>query len=350
MKIPPLDGSSELWTEWLGACLAGRVGRHDLGLSRDEELHEGIIRLYREMPVEHRYKLESAISILLGSIPQLESNADQFFWLLQAIAVIKPVQAHATLRRLLAEGVVGTYEFAGRSLQTTLLVVTAKYPVDDWLTDVLWKEARDTHDFARLIICFRCLSYRMDNTCFGMLDILVRHLDSEAAAAQLSRQLLGVIDRLRCRGLREWYLAHIDRLSEYSTEIQERLNKLLHDVLIRVNSKDDNALLLLSELTMRRTGSLDPERLVEIAEMEGRLGSTVPETLRRFQDWSFKTHGTPLWEVQRVDPCQYKGGVDYLIADRKGYKAKALVSSSQWPIIKLLGNSLPADTLPKRYA
>jgi hypothetical protein len=334
-----LDRSVEEWTEWLQSSLDGEISAQELQLARDEELHEALIGAYLDSNPPNQRRFEKALVRILGSVPLAPGKAEIFFRLFQVVAVVKPIGGDVLLKKFLADGVVGNYEYDGRPLRNTLLSVAAQYPVDEWLTEFLWKTVKASDDFLTLLVCYRCLSFRMDDAHLDVLLKLIPQLGYQAAISRLARQLFADIGRNHCIGLRRWYIEHDEWIACQSELVRDGFLTALFEVLKKVEEIDDHARLLLAEVTLAKRLPLSPEHLLAIAGMDRRVMPEIKETLTRLQCQWHKLTGDYLWFVRKLNGRQFR--TPYYLTDRE----ETFIVPLTQEMVPILGNTVPADAL-----
>src|ERR1700733_12668654 len=197
------------WSIWIERALLGQFER--MGVQRDEEIYETIVRIFKSVPLTQRSAFSGALAEAIECSPILPSYAERFFNLLQIAQVTKPKSKHA-IRKLLVDGV-GKFEFeqAGRArrLQGTLLSAAGKYEVDEWLRDYIWRSMEEYRDFEYGLLCMRVLSWRPgDDSWFKFHSRLIPRFEDETDVSQYAMELFPIARRTGFRLLVDWYLKY----------------------------------------------------------------------------------------------------------------------------------------------
>lgn len=293
-EFESFDQSS--WSEWIDRALAGRLNPADR--LRNEEIHETILRVFKSLAPEKRSAFSDGLSAVIESTPFFPSHAEQFFYLFQVTQVAKPRRAKATVRRLLSEGI-GRFEFhqngVGRSLQNTVLGAAAKYEVDDWLRDYIWRSVSTATTFSDALFYLRLLSRRTDDSCFKFHQVLIPRFSEESHANLYEMQIVPILRRLGCRLFLLWYheaLEELEKMPKASVRLWEgAAEKALHQFSGEMSGK-----LMLAEIKARREGLVATE-ILAIAGMPAQADGDL------LLDSLFHLHPVVNWEY--IGPENY---------------------------------------------
>jgi len=272
------------WESWLDAALSGNC--RVISPERDEALQDYIIRVFKGVPLRQKDIFSQVLSAVITQCPHLESYAERWYILLKIAQVVRP-PVQSLLRTMLATGFGNTtVQEMGREtkLQSNLLLVVAKYGVDDWLVEYIWKTSEKNYDdFEYGLLCMRILSWRLDSSCLAYHRNLIPLFKNSLHVAQYQPEFYLVIKRLGCRLVMNWFqtfITKIELFESHSFELWIQGFQVAH-----LRYKDDPyALSVLAELKAR-DGRFDINTLSELARVRSeREPDLIPNFMLRIKD------------------------------------------------------------------
>ena len=219
------------WCIWIEALISHGEIEPKIEIGEDELQHV-LARIYDNLRSEQARNLFSqAVAILFQITPPHERKSEQLYYLTNVISYIRPLQARATLRRLLFGEVLIDVTYGRQDLHTMLLNANCKYDVDDDLVDYIKRSAARIDDFTYLLVCFRALATRGAKEAVSFLDLLIPHLTSGVHAQQFSAQVSEFIRKFGYRQVSKWYALCYESFSSSYAEQWEAFEDILKQCL-----------------------------------------------------------------------------------------------------------------------
>jgi|SRR6267142_755565 len=198
------------FSELIYSALDGNLD--GLPRERDDAVHDSLIRFFRTLSASDQRAFAASVSEALSHIPPYLENAKKFVTLLFVAQIAKSGGSRAIIRKMLSDGVLEAFVADQVVLKTHLIVTAAKYGLDQWLIDFIFRSSQHSRDVEYKLNCLRVLSWALDSSCADFLAVLVPAI-TEDSAKMLARTLEVCMKRLGCRSFLRWLHQYSDAIA-----------------------------------------------------------------------------------------------------------------------------------------
>lgn len=265
---------SSKWEAWLDNALSGVFAQ--IYPERDEDIQSYIIRVFKGLPIRQKDIFIGVLGTVIRRCPLVDSYCERWFHLLRVAQVAKP-PVEGFLRHLLASGFGSTYMTGSEeqtALEETLLLAVAKYGVDDWLVDHIWRVSQTNFTFDFGLLCLRVLSWRLDDSCLTYHNLLIPRFETERHRAQYQPEFYLISKRLGCRAILKWFQDFITSVDHFPVDSVSLWTAGLEASLLR-HPKDSYAQIVIAELKVR-SNRFDAHTLSALAQLKDHREPDLP--------------------------------------------------------------------------
>lgn len=253
---------ADKWAEWIMSTARGQSAPPPFTVPH-RELDEVLVYLFLE--IQNRENFLKGLTIAFETIYIGTVNVRQLYFILNAIAEIRPVGCKRILHRYIVAKRFAGLEYHNVNLEKIALAARASYDIDDEALSMLLLFAHRSEDPRSLIFYLRIISKRDPLYAYRLLPRLLPLLAGDAESHALVRVLKGIVFRNGFRELFKWYKENVDNF-------QKPLLSILNSCLKRVapwgqeNLLRDPYGILLSAATASDERIFTVEEILQISE------------------------------------------------------------------------------------